>query len=106
MKNKGGRPLGLEPTVRKSYSITVHQEIWVKSVSKRLGITESAWIRLCIESAMQTARESMKQEFKPLPKLCGFCNGSGEGMSDSTVCWECKGQGIIEEKNERDEVED
>jgi DnaJ-class molecular chaperone len=105
MKDKGGRPFGSEPTVRKSYSITVHQEIWVKTVAKKLGISESAWVRLCIESAMQTAREAMKQEFKPLPKLCGYCNGSGEGMFDGTVCWECSGKGVVEPKDERDETE-
>lgn len=106
MKNKGGRPFGSEPTIRKSYSITVHQEIWIKSVASRLGISESAWVRLCIESAMQTARESMKKEYQEVTKLCGFCNGSGEGMSDSTVCWECKGKGIVRETVERDESDD
>ncbi len=105
MKNKGGRPFGPEPTLRKSYSITVDQEIWVKSVAKRLRISESAWVRLCLEAAMQTERDAMKQRYSPLPKLCGFCNGSGEGMSDQSICWECRGTGVVQPKIKRDEVE-
>jgi DnaJ-class molecular chaperone len=27
-------------------------------------------------------------------KLCGACNGSGEGMYDGTVCSTCKGKGV------------
>lgn len=27
-------------------------------------------------------------------KLCGYCNGSGEGMAPDTVCMECKGKGV------------
>jgi hypothetical protein len=28
-------------------------------------------------------------------KLCGACNGSGEGMRDGTICMECKGKGGV-----------
>ena len=27
-------------------------------------------------------------------KLCGACNGSGEGMAPDSVCMECKGKGV------------
>jgi hypothetical protein len=104
MKNKGGRPFGTEPTVRKSYSITVHQEIWIKATAKRIGISESHWVRLCIEAAMQTAREAMK--LREIEKFCGNCNGSGQGMFDRSICWECKGKGVVTEKAERDEYDD
>jgi len=26
--------------------------------------------------------------------LCGWCNGSGEGMQDGTSCPHCKGKGV------------
>ena len=28
-------------------------------------------------------------------RLCGACNGSGEGMRDGTICMECKGKGGV-----------
>lgn len=27
--------------------------------------------------------------------LCGQCNGSGEGMYDGTICYRCKGSGVL-----------
>jgi hypothetical protein len=25
--------------------------------------------------------------------ICPVCNGSGEGLHDGTICWQCKGKG-------------
>lgn len=29
-----------------------------------------------------------------LDRICGACNGSGEGMYDGTSCWSCRGSGV------------
>ncbi len=29
------------------------------------------------------------------PEICGYCNGSGEGMTDGARCRVCKGRGEI-----------
>ena len=26
--------------------------------------------------------------------ICGYCNGSGEGMYDGSTCYQCKGSGV------------
>ena len=33
------------------------------------------------------------------PPLCYACSGSGEGNYDGSRCWNCKGSGVIIEKN-------
>jgi len=39
--------------------------------------------------------------------ICNNCNGSGEGQYDSTLCYQCKGQGTISsDKNETLDDED
>jgi DnaJ-class molecular chaperone len=40
-------------------------------------------------------------------KLCGSCNGSGEGLFDRTKCKRCNGSGEFwQDDNEHDEPED
>ena len=36
----------------------------------------------------------MNKMRKTYQKLCGACNGSGEGMRDGTVCAVCRGKGV------------
>jgi RecJ-like exonuclease len=38
-----------------------------------------------------------KTESGEIVKLCGACNGSGEGMRDGTICRECKGKGVVKD---------
>ncbi len=33
--------------------------------------------------------------------LCGFCSGSGEGMSDGVSCRFCNGKGVDEDETKR-----
>jgi len=39
-------------------------------------------------------------------KLCGFCNGSGEGIVDGFICIECMGTGEVQEEDDEDDSYD
>jgi DnaJ-class molecular chaperone len=35
-------------------------------------------------------------------KLCSFCNGSGEGILDRSICTECMGSGTVKEEDDEE----
>ena len=40
------------------------------------------------------------------PEICGYCNGSGEGMHDGTRCSYCRGTGVIHDMEEQEDRRD
>lgn len=120
MKNKGGRPQGAEPTAMAGFSLTLTQINWIERKSKELGISKSLWVRICIEQAMVSGIDAVgsyrldnlpdvdliadDDDFKlpepdaieqPRDRICGWCNGSGEGMHEGWICQHCKGKGTV-----------
>lgn len=41
-----------------------------------------------------------------IPDICPTCDGSGEGMTDGTICLTCRGRGEIPTEQERNAAED
>lgn len=29
--------------------------------------------------------------------ICAYCNGSGEGQTGRTICWNCEGRGTVQD---------
>lgn len=55
------------------------------------------------EEADRIARAVARWKLRPLA-VCDACGGSGKGRKKFATCWECRGQGVVEEGDDGDDL--